>query len=214
MCLADTKEPDAQLVVRSGQGDTAAYARLVERYAALAFATARCRVRDQPTASDVVQAAFMTALERLPLLREPDRFAPWLRKLVVVECARLAREEQRAARGSSQLSHMVDRVDETTTQEENDGELGRAAVRLLGTLPPAQREAAELCLVRGVSRADAAAFLGVSDTTLRKRLHDARRKLQAKVFQLARETLREDQLPPGFAQRCVCNCERSRRNSK
>lgn len=205
---------DRELVERATQGETAAFAELVHRHATLAYAVARWRVRDQATAADVVQEAFATAFERLSRLREPDRFGPWLRKLVVAECARLAREERRASRRVAELSALADGAEGGQgRREENDGEVGRAAIRLLDELPPAQREAAEICLLRGMPRSAAASFLGIEEGTLRKRLHDARRKLQAKVFQLARDTLREDQLPAGFERRCVCRCERSRRKT-
>jgi RNA polymerase sigma-70 factor (ECF subfamily) len=206
---------DHDLVMRTIEGDTSAFGDLVHRHAALAYAVARSRVRDQATAADVVQEAFAVAFERLGQLRAPDRFAPWLRKLVVAECARLTREEQRSSKQAAELA-AVAAVAEVAHGRllENDGDLGRAAIRLLDELPPAQREAAEICLVREVSRAAAASFLGIEEGTLRKRLHDARRKLQAEVFRIARDTLREDQLPAGFERRCVCRCERSKKGKK
>jgi RNA polymerase sigma factor (sigma-70 family) len=204
--------PDARLVVRARGGDTAAFEELVRRYAPLAIAVARSRLRDAASAPDVAQEAFAAAFQRLGKLRAPERFAPWLRKIVVAECARLLRLERQRAKGTHELAVFAD-GDESPVghADSRDGELARAAVQLLERLPPAQREAATLCLARGVSRTAAASFLGVEESTLRKRLHDARRSLQAQVFRLARDTLEEEQLPRGFARRCVCRCERSRR---
>jgi RNA polymerase sigma-70 factor (ECF subfamily) len=207
--------PDALLVIRAREGDTSAFEALVRRYVPLAVAVARSRLKDTASAPDVAQEAFTAAFQRLRNLRTPERFAPWLRKIVVAECARLMRVRQSEARGTDQLATLTDGSDGPVEQPDpSDGSLARAAVQLLERLPPAQREAAALCLARGVSRTAAAAFLGVGENVLRKRLHDARRNLQAQVFRLARDTLGEEQMPRGFARRCVCRCERARRNER
>lgn len=80
MGLGDSGTTDGQLVARARDGDAAAFAELVRRFAPMAFGTARSRVRDRATASDVVQDAFTAAFERLRSLRTPERFGAWLRR--------------------------------------------------------------------------------------------------------------------------------------
>jgi hypothetical protein len=61
----------------------------------------------------------------------------------------------------------------------------------------------------GVSRKDAANFLGVSESTLRKRLHDAKRLLQRRIVEAAERNMEEHLLPRGFESRCICACRRA-----
>lgn len=72
----------AELVQRAASGDRDAFARLIgmhERQAlAVAFATVGCAA----TAADVVQDAMLRAWQRLAELDEPQRFAPWLCRIV------------------------------------------------------------------------------------------------------------------------------------
>ena len=51
--------------------------------------------------------------------------------------------------------------------------LRQEVAEILASLPQRKREVAILCYLDGVSRKDAARFLGVSEGALRKRLHDA-----------------------------------------
>ena len=60
-----------------------------------------------------------------------------------------------------------------------------------------------------ISTRDAARFLGITDGALRKRLHDAKKKLQERIVRMAEKRFQEYRLPPDFAERCICGCRRA-----
>ena len=92
-------------------------------------------------------------------------------------------------------------------EEIEEPELREEVADILASLPQQKREVAILCYLDGVSRKDAARFLGISETALRKRLHDAKRLLQREIVEAAEKSLEEHLLPKGFASRCVCGCK-------
>lgn len=76
------QETDAELVDRARSGNMAAKEALYARHARAAFGLAH-RVLSGDEVEDVVQDAFMTALERLDQLRDGQAFAAWLFSIVI-----------------------------------------------------------------------------------------------------------------------------------
>src|SRR5689334_7163990 len=61
------------------------------------MAIAYAILRDADVADDAVQAALIKAWRELPTLRDPDRFEPWLHRIVANECYEQARRKRRWA---------------------------------------------------------------------------------------------------------------------
>ena len=72
-----------RLVDRAKGGDDAAFSELVDLEGDRCYAIAYRIVRDAERAQDAVQQAFLLAWRELPRLRDPDRFGPWLHRLLV-----------------------------------------------------------------------------------------------------------------------------------
>ena len=84
-----------ELVDQAKRGDEEAFdalARLVgDRCMAIA-----CRIlRDAHLAEDAVQSALVAAWRELRTLRDPDRFEPWLHRILTNECYAEARRRTR-----------------------------------------------------------------------------------------------------------------------
>jgi DNA-directed RNA polymerase specialized sigma24 family protein len=73
---------DRDLVVRARGGDRDAFAQLVAARITSFDAVARLITRDPERAKDAVQETFARAWRDLPGLRDPDRFDPWLHRLL------------------------------------------------------------------------------------------------------------------------------------
>jgi RNA polymerase sigma-70 factor, ECF subfamily len=73
---------DATLVERALDGDGTAFEGLVRRYTRPAFAVAVGIVKESADAEDVVQDAFVRALERLEDCRNPAKFGSWFLQIV------------------------------------------------------------------------------------------------------------------------------------
>src|SRR6476646_2115789 len=75
-----------RLVERARDGDDVAFSELVDLDGDLCFAIAYRMLRDPERAQDAVQQAFLLAWREIPRLRDPDRFGPWLHRLLVNAC--------------------------------------------------------------------------------------------------------------------------------
>ena len=75
------------------QDRNAAFGMLVERFEAMALASALRSCDDLEDARDVCQEAFLAAWRTLTALREPEAFGGWLKRLVRTQCSRAHRRE-------------------------------------------------------------------------------------------------------------------------
>jgi RNA polymerase sigma-70 factor (ECF subfamily) len=71
------------LVRQAASGDREAFDALVLQFEPLVIATALRRLRNEAEAGEVAQDVFVQAFRKLPQLREPERFAGWLRRIAV-----------------------------------------------------------------------------------------------------------------------------------
>ena len=72
---------DAELVGSTLSGDRAAYGELVARYQGHVYGLAYSLLGDWAEAQDIAQEAFIRAYSNLDQLRQPARFAGWLRRV-------------------------------------------------------------------------------------------------------------------------------------
>ena len=77
---------DRELVTRAQQGDTEAFTRLADGLSSPFLAVARRILRDVDVAEDATQQALLTVWQRLPQLRDPDKFEAWSYRLLVRAC--------------------------------------------------------------------------------------------------------------------------------
>ena len=83
------------LVDQARQGDAEAFDALARTVGDRCMAIA-CRIlRDADQAEDAVQAALIVAWRELRTLRDPDRFEPWLHRILTNECYAEAKRHQR-----------------------------------------------------------------------------------------------------------------------
>src|SRR5204862_8026450 len=73
----------ALLVQRAQDGDRNAFGRLVEQFQPTVHAIALRRLGNLNEALELTQEVFLHVLRRIHQLREPERFAGWLRQVAV-----------------------------------------------------------------------------------------------------------------------------------
>lgn len=71
------------LVEQAQAGDRDAFGQLVTQYESAVFAIVLRRLRNQAEALEITQDVFLRAMRKLPQLREPERFAGWLKRIAV-----------------------------------------------------------------------------------------------------------------------------------
>jgi RNA polymerase sigma-70 factor (ECF subfamily) len=83
------------LVLKARTGDHDAFTALAAGAIDRLHRTARLILRDDDRAADAVQEALMSAWLDIRAVRDPDRFDPWLHRLLVRACYRVARHDRR-----------------------------------------------------------------------------------------------------------------------
>ena len=187
MRTKNDRQSDGELVQRAHGGDRNAFTALVSRYRDMVYAAAFCYLGSVEDAQDAAQEAFVAAYCRVGQLREPDKFAPWLRRLTLNGCADALRR-----RGARQVSLDDSACQELAAPDGAEGTLTRLAVReALGRLTDSSRLTVTLCYGGGYSHAEVACFLGIPVNTVRSRLQHAKRRLREEMREMVQEELSE-----------------------
>jgi RNA polymerase sigma-70 factor (ECF subfamily) len=170
------------LVGRAQGGEREAFDMLVERHITEVYRLAMAIVGPME-ARDLTQDAFVQAWVKLPTLRNPDAFAPWLRRI----CANTARNWLRAQRRRGQPASieadaaladtMADRHPDFRLDVETRSVLQPAFERL----SPDQRAVLALHYSMGYSIRESADALGVGIGTAKSRLNAALNVLRTAI---------------------------------
>ena len=167
-------EPLAALIERCRRREEDAMAELVSRFRRWALDLANALVDDASLAEDVVQEAFTTALLRLNDLRDPLAFPGWLRQIVRRQAKHLVRKRREAP--VEDVTSVQQRGPAMSEPERN--ELREHVREVIRGLPPVIRDTTELFYIEERSCVEIAAMLKIPQGTVRRRLHDARRRLR------------------------------------
>jgi RNA polymerase sigma factor (sigma-70 family) len=129
---------------------------------------------DRHLAEDAVQEAFLTAITRLEDLRAPAAFPGWLRQIVRTHATRARR---RLDASNRPCARAVEPQPSPAHRAETE-ELMRLVRSALVSLPERLRETAELFYLNELDHHRVADVLDVPSGTVKRRLHDARRRLR------------------------------------
>lgn len=176
------QERDIISRVRSGERD--AFGQLVERYLQRAMAVAMRLLRHREDAEDLVQDAFLSALQHIDSFDVSRPFWPWLARIIVNRGLDLS--ASRAARATDALNDDVRDSKPSPADAVEGGEIRDEFHRTLATLPERRRLVVQLFEVDGFSVAEIAKLLDSSPATIRWHLHVARRQLRNALSPLRR----------------------------
>jgi RNA polymerase sigma-70 factor (ECF subfamily) len=164
-----------RLVKLARAGDHAAFRQLVDLESHRCYAVAYRIVRDVERAQDAVQQALLLAWRELPRLRDPDRFEPWLLRLLVRTCY----EESRRFRGWSSRTQALVAEPRSNGDFTSDVANRDAIDRAFRRLSPQHRSVMVLHHYLGMPVATIADVVGVPVGTVKSRLHHATRALRS-----------------------------------
>jgi len=164
---------DALLVVRAQLGDRRSLAELVGHWHGPVWQYVRRMLDRASLADDVSQEVWAAALNALPALQQPERFAAWLFTIARRSVMDHLRQKYREA----DLLH-GDR-DEGARDDDVAAVLDRAqVVEGLARLPASEREVLILFYLHDLALEECAQVLAVPPGTVKSRLFRARRLLR------------------------------------
>ena len=176
---------DEEVVARVIAGQTALFEVLMRRHNERVYRLARSIVRDDEEAEDVMQQSYVNAYTHLDQFGGKARFSTWLLRIATNEA--LARVRRRG-RYEPFEDDQPPAEDAATSQAPRDpeqqassGELRALLASAIDTLADGNREVFVLREVEGLSTADTAAVLDVSEDVVKTRLSRARAALRRVV---------------------------------
>ncbi len=165
---------DEAVIDRVRAGDVAAFEVIMRRYNQRLFRCVRGIVKSDATAEDVLQQAYVSAYLHLHQFQGEARFASWLTRIAVNQALAHARKTARLA--ESELAPEQEPVSESQTPEEQVSarELSRVLEDACDALPDIYRAVFVMREIEGLSTAETADCLGLSEEAVKVRLYRAR----------------------------------------
>jgi RNA polymerase sigma-70 factor, ECF subfamily len=179
---------DEQIVTQVLDGQTALFEVLMRRYNERIYRAARAIVRDEREAEDVMQQAYVNAYSHLRQFDGRAKFSTWLTRIAVNESLARARRQGRYEPFDEQAGAgdmIMTRQQADPERQAFARELGVLLESAVDALPGGARETFVLREVEGLSTAETAECLGVTEDVIKTRLSRARAALRRDLFERA-----------------------------
>ena len=184
------KNEDVALIQRILAGDEAALASLIRKYEKQVHAQALRQIGDFQIAEDIVQETFVQVYQRLETLEDPKLFPKWLYVIVNRRCIAWLRKNRLQTQPLEETDiseieteaysrYIAAEHAKTTAEAQRD-----LVKRLLAKLKESDREVITLHYFEEMTSSEIGEFLGVSENTIKSRLHRARQRLKKYEFMI------------------------------
>lgn len=188
----DEARRDDELVARTLAGDASAFSRLVERYQRPVISLIYRMVRDPTRAEDLAQEAFVRAYERLDTYEPGRKFSSWLFKVAHNRTIDHLRKKTphrvplEAQSDAGDTWEVLEAPEDSASPHRRYemGETARAIADAFGRLSESYREVLSLRFEQELSYAEIAEVVGASLSTVKVRIHRARKALARELERL------------------------------
>jgi RNA polymerase sigma-70 factor (ECF subfamily) len=186
---------DEEVVRQVLLGNTAMFELLMRRHNERIYRTARAIVRDEHEAEDVMQQAYVNAFTHLRQFTGAARFSTWLTRIAINESLARVRRNGRYEAFDDEASNeeLTMPVDPSNNPERQafGGELRELLEWAIDQLPNGVREVFMLRDVEGLSTAEVAECLAVSEDAVKTRLSRGRAALRRALLERTGATAAE-----------------------
>ncbi|MGL6075164.1 MAG: sigma-70 family RNA polymerase sigma factor [Fimbriiglobus sp.] len=149
--------------------DPEAFTHMMARYSSLVWAVCRRQLRSQADIEDAYQTTFLVLATKPEAVRDPAALGAWLHGTAWRVATRIRQRQRHEA------------LPETAAPEDRLTEALQALDDELLELPAKYREPIVLCYLQELTQDQAAADLGLSRSTLRRRLEVGRERLRLRL---------------------------------
>jgi len=173
-----------ELVTSAQAGDRDAFGSLAQHFEPVVFSIVLRRLRNRSEAVEITQDVFMQALRKLPQLREPERFAGWLRRIAVrMSINRAVRRPNETAQDPEHFGGLTS-DDETPFDALLKSEAAEQVRDGLMKLRDLDRETLLAFYFKGQSLKEMSDEFNSPVGTIKRRLHMARNRLKEHLLDL------------------------------
>ena len=179
----------AETIRAAQRGDDEAFERLYLEYAKRVYYLALKITKNREDAEDITQDVFISVVQKIGDLKEPEAFGAWLNRITVNKCTSTFKNKLNVADAD------VSDFDETLFMEESDpllipeksldnAETARMIVEIIDALPDPQRLCVYYYYYEQMTIAQIAEILETNENTVKKRLYLARDKIRRELERL------------------------------
>jgi RNA polymerase sigma-70 factor (ECF subfamily) len=182
---------DEEVVRRVRAGETGLFEVVMRRYNQRLYRVARAILRDDAEAEDVTQQAYVNAYRHLDQFAGLAKFSTWLTRIAVHEALARARrrgrfeEQETVDDGNGDTMDALKSPGPDPERQAFAGELRGLLESAIGALPEHYRAVFVMRDVEGMSTAESADCLDITEETAKTRLHRARRLLRDALYERA-----------------------------
>jgi RNA polymerase sigma-70 factor, ECF subfamily len=174
---------EQQAIARLKQGDLNGLEFLVQQYQVQAIHSAYLIIGEHPLAEDVVQTAFLKIARKIDQFDSQYPFRPWFLRTVINDAIKAAKRQQKSVSLDEPADEAVSDwlTDKAPLPEEHveTNDLRRKVWTVLQQLPPEQRAVIVQRHFLQMSEAEMVEKLQRPASTIKWRLHSARKNLKA-----------------------------------
>jgi len=171
---------DLALVQRAQTGDRGAYETLITRYYRRVYAVCLGIIADAHDSQDLCQEALLQGYVKISRLRQADRFAGWLIEIAKNLCFDWLRKQKKNKKCIATLAY------DTRRPKQDDSK--RAVTEAVGLLPLELRRPLVMYYFDGRDSRAIAEQLGVSHSSIWRRLRQAKKRLHDLLSEVNYET--------------------------
>jgi RNA polymerase sigma-70 factor (ECF subfamily) len=184
------EEDDRVLARRARDGDVRAYEDLVERYYGKLYGLIYNMTSNKEDTEDMIQEVLTKAYTSLPKFKGNSSFYTWIYRIAINRTINFLKKRRRKQTLSlDQVDGGIERdpayvelsAKDTPVRDVKLLELQEKLNEALQTLSEKHRAVVVLHDVQGIPHEEISRMLGVSNGTLRSRLHYARQQLQSEL---------------------------------
>jgi RNA polymerase sigma-70 factor (ECF subfamily) len=175
---------DEEVVERVLAGEIELFEILMRRYNQRLYRVARTILSDDGEAEDVMQDAYVRAYTHLGQFAGRARFSTWLTRIAVHEAVERARRGRRLVQiedvspGKEDTMTLLSSTERGPEQQAIQRDLQSVLEAAVEDLPESFRTVLTLRDIEGLSTAETAECLGISEPLVKTRLHRARAALR------------------------------------
>jgi RNA polymerase sigma-70 factor (ECF subfamily) len=156
-------------------------------------------VRDEWVADDLIQDTFLRVQKNLDSVRDPEKISSWVFRIAYNLCHDHFRQAKRSSLNNPLIQAEIPTFEEAMVQKElEQNQMGQCVQDKLDLLPKNYRTVLILSDTMALSQKEIAEILSISVSSVKVRIHRARKKMRA---------ILEEHCSFGLDERSVLVCE-------
>ena len=175
---------DRNLIHQTLKGNPRAFDTLFQKYQPVVYARARFLVQNPQDAEDLTQEVFIKAYQNLPKLRDANRFAGWLSRIVKNVCVTWIHQQKeisKSCQGGGDPILNLSSAEGTPEQFLMKKELNQTILKAIDSLPATDAAVAHDFYIDDLSYDEISEERGLSHRAIACRLHRAKQRIAKKV---------------------------------